>query len=71
MKIIVEADGDGFLAKVSDKLINTFAWGKTQKEALAELLLVIESIMDIHQEEVQKAKQAKKMLLNQDIAYAV
>ncbi len=71
MKIIVEADGDGFLAKINDNLLDTFAWGKTKKEALSDLFLVVESIIEIHRDEIEKGEEAKKMLLDQNFSYAV
>ena len=71
MKITVKKDGKGFLAKVQDKIIDTFAWGETKEEAMKELSLVVESIMDIRLNEVERAKKAKKLIRKHQLTYAV
>jgi len=70
MKIVVRKDGDGFLAQVQDKLIDTYAWGSTKEQAIRELILVVEAIVDIHLKEIEQANEAKKLLMNQ-YSYAV
>jgi predicted RNase H-like HicB family nuclease len=47
MKIIIEKDGEGYLAKV-EGYENLFAFADTEKEAVIELKNVVEMIMDYH-----------------------
>ena len=62
MKIVVTADGKGFLAKVKDKFIDTYAWGGTEAEAISELGKVVEALMDLRLEEIEKVRRAKKTI---------
>ncbi len=45
MKIIIEKDGDGYLAKVEGHQ-NLFAFAYSEKEAVIELKNVVEMVMD-------------------------
>ena len=45
MKIIIEKDGDGYLAKVEGHQ-NLFAFAYSEKEAVMELKNVVEMVMD-------------------------
>lgn len=70
MKIRIQKDGNGFTASV-EGFDNLFAHGATSEEARQELLYVIEMMMDIHIEELEKERKIKEKLLKNDIAYAV
>lgn len=62
MKVVITADGTGFLAKIKDKLVDTYAWGSTEEEAVAELEKVVEALMDLRLEEIEKVRRAKKTI---------
>ncbi len=55
MKIIVEKDGDGYLAKV-ENYQNLFAFAYSKKEAIIELKNVVEMSMDYHLELVNEER---------------
>ena len=70
MKILVKADGEGYLARVrgSD---NLYAYGVSREEALDELSHVIDMTMDYHLEQVDLERRARQELMTNRAAYAV
>jgi len=70
MKIIVEKDGDGYLAKVENHQ-NLFAFANSKKEAIIELKNVVEMIMDYHLEQVNEERIIKNELIAKANEYAI
>jgi hypothetical protein len=70
MKMIIEKDGEGYLARIDghDKL---FAFAYSEKEALMELINVVEMIMDYHLEQVNEERMIKNQLASTVEQYAV
>ncbi|MBS1256377.1 MAG: hypothetical protein MAG581_02199 [Deltaproteobacteria bacterium] len=63
MKIQINKDGEGFLAKVEGQ-DNLFAFAYSKQEAISELKNVIDMIMDFHLEQLNIERLAKKALDN-------
>lgn len=57
----IDKDGEGYLAKVIGR-DDVYAYGLTEEEAKKELLSVVEMLMDIHLERVEKERSLKKLL---------
>jgi hypothetical protein len=57
----IEKDGEGYLAKIIWR-DDIYAYGFTEEEAKKELLNVVEMLMDIHLEQVEKERNFKKIL---------
>ena len=70
MKIIIEKDGDGYLAKVEGHQ-NLFAFAYSEKEAVMELKNVVEMVMDYHLEQVNDERIIKNELTHTVEEYAV
>lgn len=49
----VKKDGDGYLAEIIGQN-NLFAYGETQEEAKQELIHVVDMMIDLHKETLQK-----------------
>lgn len=70
MKIIIEKDGDGYLAKVEGHQ-NLFAFAYSEKEAIMELKNVVEMMMDYHLEQVNDERIIRNELASAVEEYAV
>jgi predicted RNase H-like HicB family nuclease len=70
MEIIIEKDGEGYLAKVEGH-DNLFAFAYSEKEAIIELKNVVEMIMDYHLEQVNEERIIKNKLTSTVEKYAV
>ena len=70
MEIIIEKDGEGYLAKVEGHE-NLFAFGYSEKEAVLELKNVVEMIMDYHLEQLNEERIIKNQLISTVEKYAV
>lgn len=70
MKIIVEKDGDGYLAKVEGHQ-NLFAFAYSEKEAIIELQNVVEMIIDYHIEQINNERLIRNELVSTVKEYAV
>ena len=70
MKIIIEKDGDGYLAKVEGHQ-NLFAFAYSEKEAVMELKNVVEMVMDYHLEQINDERIIKNKLTHTVEEYAV
>ena len=70
MKIIIEKDGDGYLAKVEGHQ-NLFAFAYSEKEAIIELKNVVEMIIDYHLEQVNDERIIMNELTSTTEKYAV
>lgn len=70
LKILVEKDGEGYLAKIENH-DNLFAFGYSEKEAIVELKNVVEMIMDYHIEQVNEERIIKNQLTSAVEKYAV
>lgn len=70
MKIVLEKDGDGYLAKV-EGYQNLFAFAYSKKEAIIELKNVVEMIMDYHLEQVNEERIIKNELASTLEKYAI
>lgn len=74
MKYIVKKDWNWFLAEVSwnDSL---YAYWDTEKEAISELLNVIDMTMDYHLELVEQERSIKNLIIwdlwSKNLSYAV
>ncbi|MBT4936478.1 hypothetical protein HON22_01025 [Candidatus Peregrinibacteria bacterium] len=71
--ITVSKDGDGYLAVVDSLEDDLYAYDYTEKKAIKGLYSVIEMLMDIHLEALEKERRVKAALLKnyKDILYAV
>ncbi len=71
--ISVKKDGDGFLAVVDGLEDDLYAHDNTEEKAVKGLYAVIEMLMDIHLEALEKERKAKASLLKnyRDIIHAV
>jgi hypothetical protein len=70
MKMLVEKDGEGYLAKIEGHE-NLFAFGYTEREAVVELKNVVEMIMDYHIEQVNEERIIRNQLATAVEKYAV
>ncbi len=70
VNIVVEKDGDGFLAKVKNRQ-NFFAFAYSEKEAIVELKNVVEMMMDYHLEQVNNERIIRNELVSTVEKYAV
>ncbi len=70
MKIVVEKDGDGYLAKVEGRQ-NLFAFACSKKEAIIELKNVVEMVMDYHLEQINNERLIRNELASTVEKYAV
>lgn len=70
MKMIIEKDGDGYLATIEGHE-NLFAFAYTEKEATIELKNVVEMIMDYHLEQINEERMIKNQLISAVEKYAV
>ena len=70
VNIVVEKDGDGFLAKVKNRQ-NLFAFAYSEKEAIVELKNVVEMMMDYHLEQVNNERIIRNELMSTVEKYAV
>jgi predicted RNase H-like HicB family nuclease len=70
MEIIIEKDGEGYLAKVEGHE-NLFAFAYSEKDAVIELKNVVEMIMDYHLEQINEERIIKKQLITTVEKYAV
>jgi predicted RNase H-like HicB family nuclease len=61
MKIIIEKDGDGYLAMVKGYQ-NLFAFAYSKQEAIIELKNVVEMVLDFHLEQVNEERVIKNEL---------
>ena len=62
-KIIVEKDGEWYLARVKWR-DDLYAFDYTPEKAKIELYYVIDMIMDIHLEELEKERKIKSEILS-------
>jgi len=70
MKMHVEKDGEGYLAKIEGHE-NLFAFAYTEREAVMELKNVVEMIMDYHLEQVNEERIIRNQLVIAVENYAV
>ncbi len=70
VNIVVEKDGDGFLAKVKNRQ-NLFAFAYSEKEAIVELKNVVDMMMDYHLEQVNNERIIRNELVSTVEKYAV
>ena len=70
VNIVVEKDGDGFLAKVKNRQ-NLFAFAYSEKEAIVELKNVVEMMMDYHLEQVNHERIIRNELMSRVEKYAI
>ncbi|SMM99328.1 hypothetical protein SPONN_459 [uncultured Candidatus Thioglobus sp.] len=70
MKITIEKDGDGYLAKIEGRQ-NLFAFAYSEKEAIVELKNVVEMMMDYHLEQVNDERVIRNELASTVEKYAV
>jgi hypothetical protein len=71
MGVIVQKDGEGYLAQVEWNE-NIFAYWVTEIEAKKELVWVLEMMIDYHSELVESEKVLKNTILaSKDFDYAV
>ncbi|AOS83571.1 hypothetical protein BIU88_05070 [Chlorobaculum limnaeum] len=68
--IVIEKDGDGFLARVEGHE-NLFAFAYSEKDAVTELKNVVEMIMDYHLEQVNDERLIRNELATAVEKYAV
>ncbi|MDP2091252.1 MAG: hypothetical protein Q8K30_06680 [Candidatus Gracilibacteria bacterium] len=61
--IIVEKDGEGYIARVKGR-DDLYAFDYTPEKAKLELYYVIEMMMDIHLEELEKERKIKSEILS-------
>ena len=65
MNIIIEKDGDGYLAKVEGHQ-NLFAFAYSEQEAVIELRNVVEMIMDYHLEQINNER-----IIRNELTFAI
>jgi predicted RNase H-like HicB family nuclease len=70
MEIIIEKDGEGYLARIEGHE-NLFAFAYSEKEAVIELKNVLEMIMDYHLEQINEERVIKNHLISTIEKYAV
>jgi predicted RNase H-like HicB family nuclease len=70
MEIIIEKDGEGYLARIEGH-DNLFAFAYSEKEAVIELKNVVEMIMDYHLEQINEERVIKNQLISTVEKYAV
>ncbi|RLA07542.1 MAG: hypothetical protein DRQ51_05800 [Gammaproteobacteria bacterium] len=70
MKIVIEKDGDGYLAKVAGHQ-NLFAFAYSERQAIMELKNVVEMMMDFHLEQVNNERIIRNKLNSAVEKYAV
>ena len=70
VNILIEKDGEGYLAKVEGHQ-NLFAFAYSEKEAVAELKNVVEMMMDYHLEQVNDERIIRNELVSAVEKYAV
>ncbi|KOR32663.1 hypothetical protein TI05_05860 [Achromatium sp. WMS3] len=70
MKIIIEQDGEGYLAKIEGQE-NLFAFAYSEQEAIVELKNVVEMIMDYQLEQINEQRIIKNQLTATVEKYAV
>jgi len=68
--VILEKDGDGYLARVEDHQ-NLFAFAYTEKDAVMELKNVVEVIMDYHIEQANEERIIRNALAATVERYAI
>ena len=68
--IVVEKDGDGFLAQVENHQ-NLFAFALSEKEAVIELKNVVEMMMDYHLEQINDERIIRNQLVSTIEKYTV
>ncbi len=61
MRITIQKDGAGYLARVTER-DDIYAFGFTEEEARAELLNVIEMLIDVHSEQIDVEKKVREEL---------
>ena len=61
MQTIIEKDGEGYLAKVKGHP-NLFAFAYSEVDAITELKIVVEMVMDYHLEQVNSERIIKNEL---------
>jgi len=69
-KIVIEKDGEGYLAKIENHQ-NLFAFAYSEKEAVIELKNVVEMMMDYHLEQVNDERLIRNELVSTVEKYAV
>nr|VFK26462.1 MAG: hypothetical protein BECKMB1821G_GA0114241_102125 [Candidatus Kentron sp. MB]VFK30374.1 MAG: hypothetical protein BECKMB1821I_GA0114274_101523 [Candidatus Kentron sp. MB]VFK75191.1 MAG: hypothetical protein BECKMB1821H_GA0114242_101723 [Candidatus Kentron sp. MB] len=70
MSMMIEKDGEGYLAKIEGHE-NLFAFAYSEKEAVLELKNVVEMIMDYHLEQVNEERIIRNQLTSTIEKYAV
>nr|VFK56714.1 MAG: hypothetical protein BECKTC1821F_GA0114240_10126 [Candidatus Kentron sp. TC] len=68
--IVLEKDGDGYLAKVEGHQ-NLFAFAYTEKDAIIELKNVVEMVMDYHLEQANDERIIRSELATRVEKYAL
>lgn len=70
MKMTIEKDGDGYLAKVEGHQ-SFFAFAYSEKEAIIELKNVVEMIMDFHIEQINNERLIRNEISSTVAKYAI
>lgn len=70
MEILVQKDGDGYLAEVVGKE-NCYAFWYSEQEALSELKKVVEMLQEYYQDELKQQQMISQLLLLKQQEYAL
>jgi len=70
INVVIEKDGDGYLARVEGHQ-NLFAFAYTEKDAVIELKNVVEMVMDYHLEQANNERIIRNELVTTLEKYAL